>query len=77
MTNQVVPRFKTGKGLTKFNPKKVRANQAKADALVSAAAAIGNWEAVDAVVRDKVDEIAETVKWWDDSVQGAGGFRRK
>lgn len=56
-----------------FDPHKVRKNQAKADALIDAAAAIGNWEAMEAATREKVDEIAETVRWWDSSVQRAGG----
>ena len=53
---------------TKFEPQSTKIKDAKADALISYARRVKDWPMLDEAIEQKVEEQAEFVRWWADTV---------
>jgi hypothetical protein len=57
-------------------PALFHAVETQLDAVIAAAAALGRWTILEDAVDAKLDEQAEFVRWWDESVRRPGGNTR-
>jgi N6-adenosine-specific RNA methylase IME4 len=73
--NNVVPRFKTGKGkaLTKFHPKATRVKLGGIKAMIVHARRLEDWRPFEKAVRAYAAEQAAFVAWWDAHVSPGHG----
>lgn len=65
MNEVVVNRMK---GLAKFNPKKTKEADAKADAVIDLAKRLHDWPLLENAVGQKMEEQEEFVRWWRENV---------
>jgi hypothetical protein len=56
-------------------PRKIRAEQAKADAIIQYAAKVKDWPLLEQAIDLKIEQQREFVRWWDEAVHRKGGER--
>ena len=64
-----------GKLPTQFKPEDAKVNDAKADAVIDFAKKVKDWPTLETAVDQKMEDQAEFVRWWDETVsvnQSAG-----
>lgn len=59
-----VVKIEGGGEVAKFDPKKAKANIAKANAVIEFAQDIRDWPLLERAVDEKIEEIDQFVKWW-------------
>jgi len=55
-------------GLSVFDPKKTLETQAKTDAVIEYARKVQDWQALEAAVEVKLEDVREFVRWWRETV---------
>lgn len=72
-----VPTLIDGTGeLARFDPKKTKDKDARADAVIAYAKRMKDWPLLERAVEAKIKEQAQFVEWWDANVQRPGGDRQ-
>jgi hypothetical protein len=76
--NNVSPITKVdaARALIREHPERIRQEQAVADAMIGAAAALGRWDELERAVDIKIAEQQEFVTLWGEQVQPPGGDRQ-
>jgi hypothetical protein len=57
----------------KYEPKKAKVRDAKADAVIGYAKKVRDWPMLYAAVEQKMQDQTEFVRWWDENVRKKGG----
>ena len=55
------------------DPRRIRTEQAKADAIIQYAARVKDWPLLEQAVDLKIEQQREFVQWWDETVHRKGG----
>lgn len=64
----LVPAAEAGGSIDVFKPNEARIRSAKLDAVIEYAKSVQDWPTLEAAVDQKVEQIREFVRWWDEGV---------
>ena len=67
-----VPALQRKRDITQFNPAEAKENIKKAEAVIEYAKDIKDWPLLESAVSGKIEEIRDTVIWWDAKVRSRG-----
>lgn len=73
----LVTAAEAGGSIDVFKPNEARIRGAKLDAVIEYAKSVQDWPTLEAAVDQKVEQIREFVRWWDEGVKSRGNPEKK